>query len=88
MLVSMKCSALIHHIARQLRAEFHLAAQSFHGRFISLHAFLCLGVLGQPEPELFIQGRVFGACPRPGRFDQCFFSREGDILRAALQVRC
>jgi hypothetical protein len=82
-LVSRKASALIHLFPRELAANVQPAPKRRHHLVIAMHARLRLGVVGQPLPELFVQGGVLGASSLTGGLNELLVSAEGDVLHGS-----
>src|SRR5580765_3093063 len=82
-LVSMKTSALIHLVPRELVPDLHSAAQLGHHSVVTLHALARVGVVGQPAAELFVQGRVLEPRTLARGLDQRLFGAQCDVLHLA-----
>src|SRR5215208_7521017 len=79
-LVSIKHSTLIHLVPRQLSSDTELAAQlpdRLHG---PLGLLLAPRIIGQPKPELLVQGRMLGPRPLSRSLDQTLLSTQRDVL--------
>ena len=71
---------LIHLVPRQLSSDTELAAQlpdRLHG---PLSLLLAPRIIGQPQPELLVQGRMFSLRPLARSLDQAFVSTQRYVL--------
>src|SRR5215208_5068735 len=79
-LVSIKHSALIHLVPRQLSSDAELTAQlpdRLHG---PLGLLLAPRIISQPQPELLVQGRMLGPRPLARSLDQTLIGTQRDVL--------
>src|SRR5215210_1249015 len=79
-LVSIKLSTLIHLVPRQLSPHAELAAQLPDRLHCPLGLLLAPRVIGQPQSELLVEGRMLSPRPLARSLDQTLISTQRDVL--------